>query len=1281
MSKRNRAHSQAASGNSKAQLIAAYNELGKELSDTRMRVIGNYNIGRVIGEGSYGKVRLGAHRLTGTRVALKQIPKSVSAQLTREIHHHRQLHHSNIVQLYEVIATETSIWLVTELCAGGELFDYLVEKGRIDEYEARLLFGQLCLAVAYCHDQGVVHRDLKLENVLLDDHTQIKLSDFGFTREFERGALLETFCGTTGYASPEMLQGQKYLGQEVDIWSLGIILYTLLVGALPFDDDDEEETKRKILAGNYEIPEWISPEARELIEGILVQEPLKRLSLQQILSSSWFLKRISAMSPPLSQSLLPSVIAEQSDIERQSSDMPQTNVLTTSTSTRPSTPPNQTEDISDQDARRPKSFERDSSASPSRPRIDRRNSAQSIIPPLPTRTPVRTKRRSVSSAISPSNSPKQRPSSALFSATEQPDFISAMTQQTAVVFSTPQERAILSSLAALGFDTGQIVHSVLNNACDSAGALWWILRKKVGETFMAPEEPNGPNQAVIDPFSDSTLNNKSRTQGLALDGVEQGQGIATNGDRPTVFLEEVGAAKKKKRHQDAAVPPVEPQPTRSAKAALSSPPPDFSIVPATPIAAEEPSKSQGRSSPTRNLSPTRVSTSTSVIYSDTHGGTPPVSTPNGSKIYSNKARSSSISMLQRATTVLGGAAGLVRKKSEDGSLTNTASTGNRDRSNEEPRSSSGSGGRLTKSPPPGKISREAKERERQNSSEGVSIGRSASTSVPAPSTYPGHVKSKSSQNRRAVTEGGRSPSPVVTRDGGKTRNRVSILNTFRGLFDEGWRRKHKIGPNGTPSNSPAGVVLISPQGSSQSGYFGPDRPNSTLPDRPYTPRKRGSVSKGTTRRGHRSHKDKRPSISSRRSSSINSRRSSVASMASLAKQGGTLGSVGEYTVYNGSPLTRKISDNSRQSLGTKTPLEEDAFEPSRPGSAISYSQSAPMATGIGKRGKRHSKSSSTSSAGSLGRHAAAGPPSRSGTTSPLPTGHAHRRVGSGSSQTRVVKQYVKKSSSIGKSLEATTENTILEQKDAKRVRSGSVSSTRSAESSVLEADGEFGGRRATSPLGRSVRSVMVAQKKTSTYGSPSNSLGLTGGRSSWKKSWGQEPPGWAHRTRQEVIVEILDSRQNKGGIRDVFAQGGKSGVPPGTSLPDDEDDWSDIEDDTGFAGGLGQLNSAHNLSSTNTPGPNNNLMTDSPLMIFSNSKAGRRTNRNPIAMSQLNKSGNSPTQMTINSPINPSVQSIVSPTVGMESVSSERNPSRRQLPGARSNFGGAAIVEEEEEEE
>jgi serine/threonine protein kinase len=122
--------------------------------------------------------------------------------LTREIHHHRRLHHPNVLQLFEVVATESSIWLV-----------YLVEKGRLNEQEAKRIFGQLCLGVGYIHRQGVVHRDLKLENVLLDERCNVKVADFGFGREFEQRRLMETFCGTTGYAAPEMLAGKKYLGE------------------------------------------------------------------------------------------------------------------------------------------------------------------------------------------------------------------------------------------------------------------------------------------------------------------------------------------------------------------------------------------------------------------------------------------------------------------------------------------------------------------------------------------------------------------------------------------------------------------------------------------------------------------------------------------------------------------------------------------------------------------------------------------------------------------------------------------------------------------------------------------------------------------------------------------------------------------------------------------------------------------------------------------------------------------------------------------------------------
>jgi len=138
----------------------------------------------------------------------------MTGQLTREIHHHRSLHHRHILQLYEIIATESHIWLVSELCTGGELFDYLVERGRLLEGEARRIFGELTVAVGTIHRKGTVHRDLKLENVFLNGFCGVKLGDLGFAREWSRGSkLLETFCGTTGYASPEMLQGHKYAGE------------------------------------------------------------------------------------------------------------------------------------------------------------------------------------------------------------------------------------------------------------------------------------------------------------------------------------------------------------------------------------------------------------------------------------------------------------------------------------------------------------------------------------------------------------------------------------------------------------------------------------------------------------------------------------------------------------------------------------------------------------------------------------------------------------------------------------------------------------------------------------------------------------------------------------------------------------------------------------------------------------------------------------------------------------------------------------------------------------
>ncbi|GAA5830896.1 hypothetical protein JCM5353_002641 [Sporobolomyces roseus] len=290
----------------RAELSSAYSALAAELTKTEIKSVGGYTLGKIIGQGTFGKVRLGVHRLTGTRVAIKQVSKSLPSNtsdpssplslLTREIHHHRRLRHPHVLSLYELIATESSIYLVSELCAGGELFDYLVEKGRLSISETRTIFGELVVGIGYLHGEGVVHRDLKLENVLLDERCRVKIADLGFGREFERGKWMDTWVGTLGYCAPEVVSGKKYLGEEVDIWSLGVIFYALVTGSLPFDDDDEGIMKEMILKCEYEIPTWLDEDAADLIRNILVLDPLRRFSLKQILSHAFFTRPTPALT-------------------------------------------------------------------------------------------------------------------------------------------------------------------------------------------------------------------------------------------------------------------------------------------------------------------------------------------------------------------------------------------------------------------------------------------------------------------------------------------------------------------------------------------------------------------------------------------------------------------------------------------------------------------------------------------------------------------------------------------------------------------------------------------------------------------------------------------------------------------------------------------------------------------------------------------------------------------------------------------------------------------------
>lgn len=271
-----------------SQLANSYQSLLNEFSSADLHTVGNYALGRLIGKGSFGKVYLAQHKLTnGSKVVLKSAKKD-DANLAREIHHHRQFLHPHIARLYEVIVTESLVWLVLEYCPGDELYNYLLNNGRMEAAKVQKIFTQLVGAVSYVHAKGCVHRDLKLENILLDKHQNVKLVDFGFTREYQgQTSYLQTWCGTICYSAPEMLKGEKYAGEKVDVWSLGIILYALLCGELPFDDDDDSVTKTRILKEEPAYPDYMPEGAKDLIKKLLSKRALLRPSLGDILRDPW----------------------------------------------------------------------------------------------------------------------------------------------------------------------------------------------------------------------------------------------------------------------------------------------------------------------------------------------------------------------------------------------------------------------------------------------------------------------------------------------------------------------------------------------------------------------------------------------------------------------------------------------------------------------------------------------------------------------------------------------------------------------------------------------------------------------------------------------------------------------------------------------------------------------------------------------------------------------------------------------------------------------------------
>ncbi|XP_014250742.1 serine/threonine-protein kinase GIN4 isoform X2 [Cimex lectularius] len=245
-----------------------------------------------LGQGTYGKVQLGVNKETGQEVAIKTIKKckietdADLIRIRREIQIMSSLRHPYIIHIYEVFENRDKIVLVMEYAAGGELYDYLSKKKVLDEAEARRIFRQIAMAVYYCHKHQICHRDLKLENILLDNDGNAKIADFGLSNVFDSSRLLNTFCGSPLYASPEIVKGIPYHGPEVDCWSLGVLLYTLVYGAMPFDGSNFKRLVWQISAGEYYEPK-IRASASELIGGLLTVSGTERLDITGVCKHAW----------------------------------------------------------------------------------------------------------------------------------------------------------------------------------------------------------------------------------------------------------------------------------------------------------------------------------------------------------------------------------------------------------------------------------------------------------------------------------------------------------------------------------------------------------------------------------------------------------------------------------------------------------------------------------------------------------------------------------------------------------------------------------------------------------------------------------------------------------------------------------------------------------------------------------------------------------------------------------------------------------------------------------
>jgi serine/threonine protein kinase len=275
------------------QLIKYTKEYIKEHNELPQTTLDYYEFVRCIGKGAFGKVTLGIHKLTGKYVAIKTIDKALikdefsKRKVFQEVYILKKIRHSNIIRLLEVFESNKHYLMVMEFAGGGDLLHFIKKRGRMQESDAKFIFKQIVYGLAHVHWRSVIHRDIKLDNILLDWESGVKICDFGVSKIIKKGQVIKEQCGTPAYIAPEIITDEGYQGFFVDVWSLGVLLYAMVCGTVPFKAPNMDDLHKLIKIGEFCFPCELSEDAKKLINGWITLDPFKRLTIPEILTHEW----------------------------------------------------------------------------------------------------------------------------------------------------------------------------------------------------------------------------------------------------------------------------------------------------------------------------------------------------------------------------------------------------------------------------------------------------------------------------------------------------------------------------------------------------------------------------------------------------------------------------------------------------------------------------------------------------------------------------------------------------------------------------------------------------------------------------------------------------------------------------------------------------------------------------------------------------------------------------------------------------------------------------------